>query len=285
VWNSKISKKSGTRLLNLQYKRNFQISAPQYPTNYTPSGNGDVLDIVLHKNTRVSEVNVLDILDSYHLPILFYMLDHVSTRDISAPIEIFRDWEPFQNIASEIITPRVQIQSTEDAEDTARKFTASIASAYRLSTQKVTLSYLKEELPELERQRQLKNKLRKLRQETRDPSCKTAVNWVTKTVRRMTQKKLKEQWDTKMGNCEVTPQAIWPMAKAILNRDEPKAPTVIHGYSGLVFLPLEKANAIADCLENRFTQHVLCEESHERRVETTVQDTLETEDTDPPEKN
>jgi hypothetical protein len=48
------------------------------------------------------------------------------------------------------------------------------------------------------------------------------------------------------------------------NRDAPKAPTVVHGYSGLKFLPLEKANAFADCLENRFTQHVLYEENHER---------------------
>jgi hypothetical protein len=37
VWNSKVSNKSGTRLLNLQDNSNFQISAPQYPTHYTPS--------------------------------------------------------------------------------------------------------------------------------------------------------------------------------------------------------------------------------------------------------
>jgi hypothetical protein len=163
---------------------------------------------------------VLEILDSDHLPILFYMLYHVSTRDILAPIKIF------------------------------------IAPAYRLSTHKITLSNLKEELPELERHRQIKNRLRKLWQETRDPASKTALNWVTKIVRRMTQKRLKEQWDTKMGNCEVTPQAMWPMAKAMLNRDAPKAPTVIHGYSGLKFLPLEKVNAIADSLEIRRTQHI-----------------------------
>jgi len=30
----------------------------------------------------------------------------------------------------------------------------------------------------------------------------------------------------------------------------PKAPTAIHGHSGLKFLPVEKFNAIADGLEN-----------------------------------
>jgi hypothetical protein len=100
----------------------------------------------------------------------------------------------------------------------------------------------------------------------------------------MTQKKINERWDTKIGNCEVTPQALRTMAKILLNRDAPKAPTMVQGFSGLKFFPTEKANAIADCLENRFTKYHLCDENHERRVETIVQDILETEDIDPPEK-
>jgi len=105
VRNSQISNRSGTRLLNLQDNRDFQISAPQCPIHYTPSGNGDVLDIVLHRNVRISEVTVLDILDSDHLSILFHMLYHVSIRDISAPVEIHTDWERFQNPASDLISP------------------------------------------------------------------------------------------------------------------------------------------------------------------------------------
>jgi hypothetical protein len=74
------------------------------------------------------------------------------------------------------------------------------------------------------------------------------------------------------------------MAKILLNRDAPKAPKVVHGFTGLKFFPTEKANAIANCLENRFTHHDLCDEYHERRVETIVQVMLETENIDPPEK-
>jgi hypothetical protein len=93
-----------------------------------------------------------------------------------------------------------------------------------------------------------------------------------------------ERWDTRVGNHEVAPQEIWPIARALLNRDAPKASTAIHGYSGLKFLPYDRANATADCLENRFTHHDLCDEHHERRMEAFVQDMLETEDTAPPEK-
>jgi hypothetical protein len=49
--------------------------------------------------------------------------------------------------------------------------------------------------------------------------------------------------------------------KSLLKRDGPRAPTAIHSHLGLKFLLLEKANAIADCLENQFTPHDLCDEN------------------------
>jgi hypothetical protein len=52
-----------------------------------------------------------------------------------------------------------------------------------------------------------------------------------------------------------------------MKRDGTRAATAIHGPSGLKFLQLEKANAIADCLENHFTPHDLCDEHHDRGVE------------------
>jgi hypothetical protein len=69
--------------------------------------------------------------------------------------------------------------------------------------------------------------------------------------------------------------------KRVLKRDGPKASAAIHGYSGLKFHPLEKANANADYLENLFTLHDLCDENHERRVEATVQALHETVDDSP----
>jgi hypothetical protein len=53
-----------------------------------------------------------------------------------------------------------------------------------------------------------------------------------------------------------------PIAKSLTNKDGPRAPTAIHGASGLKFHPVDKAKAIADCLENLFTPHDLCDENH-----------------------
>jgi hypothetical protein len=80
----------------------------------------------------------------------------------------------------------------------------------------------------------------------------------------MNRKKALERWETKIGNTEVIPQVIWPIAKSLLKRDGPRAPTAIHGPSGLIFHPSDKANAIADCLENQFIHQDLCNENYKR---------------------
>jgi hypothetical protein len=164
-------------------------------------------------------------------------------------------------------------------------FTTSIASAYRQSTHKFTLSDLNDELLGLDHLLQLKWRLQKLWQETRDPAYKTALNWVTATIHRMTQRKVIERWERKIRNCEVTPHAIWPLVKYLMKRDRLKAATTIHGPCSLKFLPLGKSNVTANCLENKFTPHNLCEENHKQQVEAQVQALSEAVDDSPPKES
>jgi hypothetical protein len=89
----------------------FEISAPQWPTYYSSAGNGDVLDIVDHKNIRVLDVVVSDILDSDHLPIVFHILDQVKIKILSERIEKFTNLDRFQSLASELITSKTKIKS------------------------------------------------------------------------------------------------------------------------------------------------------------------------------
>jgi hypothetical protein len=72
----------------------------------------------------------------------------------------------------------------------------------------------------------------------------------------MTRQKALEQWETKISNAEVTPQATWPIAKSLLKRDGPRASTDIYGASGLKYLPSEKANATA--VWKFSSHHMIC---------------------------
>jgi hypothetical protein len=171
-----VSNPSGDKLLHLFDVNEFDISAPQCPTRYSPSGNDNVLDIVVHQNIRISDVIFSDILDSDHLPILFHILDHVKIRNLSDPIEKFTNWDRFQSLASELISPKIEIKSGVEADKAAHEFSASIPSAYRLSTSKITLLDSNNDLPGLDQLLRHKQRLQKLWQETRDPACKAAVN-------------------------------------------------------------------------------------------------------------
>jgi hypothetical protein len=187
-WNSRVSNPSGEKLLYLFDASDFEISAPQCPTHYSPVGNGDVLDIVVHKNIRLSNAIVSDILNSDHLPIIFHILDRVRTKTVSAPLEKITDWERFQSLTSNLISPRIKINSGAEADKAARASTASVASAYRLSISKITLSELNSDPPGLDRLLRYKKRMRKLWQETRDPGCKKAASWVSKSIRRVARK-------------------------------------------------------------------------------------------------
>jgi hypothetical protein len=93
----------------------------------------------------------------------------ITIRDLSEPIKKFTDWDRFQSLASELISPRIKTNSGVEADKAAHDFTASIASAYRLATSKVTLSDTDNNIPGLDRLLKHKQRLRKLWQETRNP--------------------------------------------------------------------------------------------------------------------
>jgi hypothetical protein len=98
-----------------------------------------LFNVVVYKNVRLSEVIVSDILDSDHSPIVFHLLDHVRTRNLSGLVDKFTDWEQF----------KIQINSRGEAYKVAADFTASIALVYRLSLRKITHLDLNNDLPGL----------------------------------------------------------------------------------------------------------------------------------------
>jgi hypothetical protein len=89
-------------------------------------------------------------------------LDHVRTRNLSDPVGKFTDWEWFQSLVSQLISPRIQVNSGGEANTAACEFTATIASVYMLSINKITLSNLNNDLPGLKRLLKHEQRLRKL---------------------------------------------------------------------------------------------------------------------------
>jgi hypothetical protein len=117
---------------------NFEISAPQCSTHYTPDGRGNIQDIVVRQNIDLSEIIVMDILDSDHLTIMFSIMDPVRTRESLDPVEKPTDWELCQSLASELVLPNIKMYSSNEPGKYARDFVASLVSAHGQSTRKTT---------------------------------------------------------------------------------------------------------------------------------------------------
>jgi hypothetical protein len=58
----------------------------------------------------------------------------------------------------------------------------------------------------------------------------------------------------------------------------------MHGCLGLKYYAVDEAKAIAECLQNQFTPNDLRDENHEQRGLASVQNLLEAENTEEPEK-
>jgi hypothetical protein len=70
---------------------------------------------------------------------MFSILDPVRMKVALDPVEKRMDWELFQSLASELISPNIQIHSSIEPDNAARDLVASIASAYRISTRKTAI--------------------------------------------------------------------------------------------------------------------------------------------------
>jgi hypothetical protein len=60
-----------------------------------------------------------------NLPITFYIVDQIIVKDLPSRAEKFKDWGRFQNLSSELVSPRIQINFGEGADYVSYDFTAS----------------------------------------------------------------------------------------------------------------------------------------------------------------
>jgi hypothetical protein len=130
----------------------------QSPTQYTPQEIRYILQTLVHRNVCLSDVTVSDVLESNHLPVFLHILDNFITTDSSASVETRTDTKRFRFLASALNPVLIKTDNVEEDENAAVTFSLS-SSAYNLSTRKLTLLDLNNELPSLDHLLRLKQKL------------------------------------------------------------------------------------------------------------------------------
>jgi hypothetical protein len=121
-WNSVVSNPSGMNLLNVLHTNEFEISAPQCPTHYSLRKMVTCSILLWTRMSGCQKSLSLIFWTQDHLPIVFHLLDHIRTRNLSDPDDKFTDWERFQSLAFELISPWIQINWEKEADKAARDF-------------------------------------------------------------------------------------------------------------------------------------------------------------------
>jgi hypothetical protein len=60
------------------------------------------------------------------------ILDPARKNEALDPVEKLKDWELLQGLASELMSPNIQIHSSNESDNEARDFAAPLALTYRL---------------------------------------------------------------------------------------------------------------------------------------------------------
>ena len=96
----------------------------------------------------------------------------------------------------------------------------------------------------------LKNWLRRRWQVSRDPTLKTEVSRLQRSVTRWLNEWRNDQWSATLESLNPKDQSLWKMTKQVMRVPTPSPPLVTPG--GIALSDSEKAEALADSLEAQF---------------------------------
>lgn len=160
------------------------------------------------------------------------------------------EWAKFQQYIDSALKTANPIVNTPDDIDSLTTIVTEALHESTTQPKTSTKSYL-DLPPNITMAIRARNKTRKQWQKSRDKTIKTKLNSMTAEIQLMIQKHRNEQWNNKIESLNIKDHSLWQMTKAVLNIPTKVPP--LHGLNGMAYSEQEKANALADTLEQTFT--------------------------------
>jgi len=246
LWHSRCSNAAGNILYNHALNDDYIVTAPETPT-FFPTVKGhrpDVLDIALTRLPQLScDVTNLNELSSDHNPVLLTLSDSPIT---SSPPQTSRcvNWSKYKAIVDSLPPSTNQpIRTPRDIDAALDRFTASIATAVNDSIYIKNNRTFKNALPpEIVKEIETKNRLRREWQRFRDPLVKRRLNSKIKFIRLILKTHRDDEWDHFLDTINAKDGSIYK-----LNAVHP-----LIGPNGLMYKDEDKVELFADTYENQF---------------------------------
>ena len=254
LWNSRTINPTGTTIYNHVQSNDYAVLAPTTPTYYPYDQHfrPDVLDIALTRIPLPIQVTNLNQLSSDHNPIL---LEIIGTPIASSPPTNIRyiNWYKYTALLSNQPTNvNPPTNSTSEIDQAIELFTTTINSAILSSSFEPKKRGNSNILPpEIVHEIRLKNRLRREWQLNRDPDTKHRLNMKIKFIRSIISTHKQDEWDKFLDTLDHNDGSIFKLNKSLLHKRPAIHP--LSGPNGLLFSAKDKAELLADSLEQQFS--------------------------------
>jgi exonuclease III len=254
-WHSRLNNTNGKILLTHSNKKSYSVIAPFEPTFYSHNlkVKPDVLDVALVKNINLTfDIKTLTKLSSDHLPVLIDFDAHTTYNE---PRLIFNykkaDWDSYKTEIHSELDNFEAIKTTQDLDSHVTRFTKVIQTAmhnniplnkprtYNTVLPKAILDDIK-----------LKDNCRKLYLKVRQPALKKVVNRLTKQIKTDVTQHNHTQWENKVSQINPQDRSLWKLSGALTRKAIAIPP--LTGVNGIAYTDSDKANVLADTLEQTF---------------------------------
>jgi Reverse transcriptase (RNA-dependent DNA polymerase)/Endonuclease-reverse transcriptase len=254
-WHSRLNNANGKLLLAHSNKKSYSVIAPFNPTfySYNLKVKPDVLDVALVKNINLTfDIKTLTKLNSDHLPVL---IDFEAHTTHNAPRLTFNykkaDWDSYRTEIHSELDKFEAIKSTQDLDSHVTRFTEVMQTAmhnniplnkpksYNTVLPKPILDNIK-----------LKDNCKKVYLKVRNPALKTIVNRLTKQIKTDVAEHNHSQWESKVSQINPQDRSLWRLSGALTRKAHAIPP--LTGVNGIAYTDSDKANVLADTLEQTF---------------------------------
>jgi len=257
TWGCRASNRRGQGLHRFTTQNGIQVLAPPRPTYYQPQEKcrPDILDIALHHSgINIHSIECLPDFGSDHRPIKIKIRDKIRRINTKTFNYNKADWDLFQaQIEDELSDKNNTIPPTPELLDAeASHFHDLIKIASTNSIPKKSFQYNGKTLPpEILSEIKHKRFLRRKFYSDRTSANKNELNKQCKLVTNLIQVHGKRTFAANLELQAAEEHGIWKAIAKI--KYKPAKPHPIHGRSGLVYDEDEKADALADALEETLT--------------------------------
>lgn len=250
-WNCPVNNRDGNILNNYIINSDLLLLHPFDFTFYPDTGaRPSTLDLVICKNVPTISQPVTHILtESDHNPVYFNIdSNNICFQDLPAPSYRNTKWPDFRSELDTHIPAHPHILTTEQLEHATSVLTNAIKISLENNTPPSHPHTIDTSLPpDIIRLINSKNKIRKLWQKTRNKFYKRQINQLESIIKEKTASYNTKKWSKLLQKLNIADNSVWQLRKKLNNQKIQTPP--LHGKRGMVFSPIDKANAIAETLE------------------------------------